>query len=236
MAGHSHWAGIKYKKGRADRQRSKIFSKISREVTVSAKHGGKNPEMNARLRSAIQAAKTANMPKENIDRAISKSEINQGSNYDSLRYEGFGAENVAVIIETLTDNKNRTASNLRTIFQKFNFGLGETGSASHQFRQVGIIRIDKNKVTDEKILEIAINDGADDCISTDFFHEITTKKENFYKVKTKIEKRISDFISAEIGWKPLNKIVLNKEKSKVAIDFLERLEDDDDVQNVYTNF
>ena len=125
---------------------------------------------------------------------------------------------------------------MRTIFQKFNFGLGETGSASHQFRQVGIIRIDKNKVTDEKILEIAINDGADDCISTDFFHEITTKKENFYKVKTKIEKRISDFISAEIGWKPLNKIVLNKEKSKVAIDFLERLEDDDDVQNVYTNF
>ena len=111
MAGHSHWAGIKYKKGRADRLRSKIFSKISREVTVSAKHGGKNPEMNARLRSAIQAAKTANMPKENIDRAISKSEINQGSNYDSLRYEGFGAENVAVIIETLTDNKKRTASN-----------------------------------------------------------------------------------------------------------------------------
>ena len=145
MAGHSHWAGIKYKKGRADKQRSKIFSKFSKEITVAAKLGSKDPDMNPRLRSAIQAARTVNMPKDNIERAISKSEVNKNLDYNSLLYEGFGPEKIAIMIEALTDNKNRTASNIRTIFQKFGGNLGESGVASHQFKQVGVIRIDKKK-------------------------------------------------------------------------------------------
>ena len=141
MAGHSHWAGIKYKKGRADKQRSKIFSKISKEITVAAKLGDKDPNMNPRLRSAIQLARWANMPKENVESAISKSTANQNINYDHLRYEGMGPGKIFIIVEALTDNKNRTASNIRTIFQKHGGSLGTTGVASHGFKQLGIIRI-----------------------------------------------------------------------------------------------
>ena len=235
MAGHSHWAGIKHRKGRADKLRSKIFSKLSKEITVAAKLGSKDPEMNPRLRSAIQAARIANMPKDNIERAINKSEVNKNLNYNSLLYEGFGPEKIAIIIETLTDNKNRTASNIRTIFQKFGGNLGETGVASHQFKQSGVIRIDKNKISDNDILELAINGGAEDCLSNESHHEITTKKDNFYKVKIEIEKKIQEFISANIEWIPINKISLDKEKTKSVLNFLETLEDDEDVQHVYAN-
>ncbi len=235
MAGHSHWAGIKHRKGRADKLRSKIFSKLSKEITVAAKLGSKEPDMNPRLRSAIQAARIANMPKDNIKRAINKSEINKNLNYNSLTYEGFGPEKIAIIIEALTDNKNRTASNIRTIFQKFGGSLGETGVASHQFKQVGVIRIDKKKITDNDILELAINSGAEDCISNNLDHQIITKKNNFYNVKTLIEKKIQEFISSGIEWVPTNKISLSEEKTKSVIDFLEVLEDDDDVQHVYAN-
>ena len=172
MAGHSHWAGIKHKKGKADKQRSKIFSKLSKEITVAAKLGEKDPSMNPRLRSAIQAARSSNMPKENIERAIDKSSINTELNYEKLRYEGFGPEKVAVIVETLTDNKNRTASNIRTIFQKAGGSLGTQGSASHNFNQLGIIKIDKKEVSNERILELAIEAGADECITNSDFHEI----------------------------------------------------------------
>ena len=144
MAGHSHWAGIKHKKGRADKERSKIFSKLSREITVAAKLGDKDPDMNPRLRTAIQAAKQANMPKDNISRAISKSEMNSDKNYESLRYEGFGPSNVALIIETLTDNKNRSASSIRTVLQKKGGRLGESGSTTHMKANYRIIHIDKN--------------------------------------------------------------------------------------------
>ena len=143
MAGHSHWAGIKYKKERADKQKSKIFSKISREITVAAKLGDKDPDMNPRLRSAIQLARSVNMPKENIERAIKKSEANPNINYNLLRYEGTGPGKIYVIVETLTDNKNRTASNIRAIFQKHGGSLGIIGVASHNFKQLGIIRIEK---------------------------------------------------------------------------------------------
>ena len=235
MAGHSHWAGIKHKKGRVDKQRSKIFSKLSKEITVAAKLGSKDPDMNPRLRSAIQAAKVANMPKDNVERAVNKSELNKDLNYTSIVYEGFGPEKIAVIIEALTDNKNRTASNIRTIFQKNGGNLGSTGVASHQFKQVGIIRIDKNKISDNDILELAINGGAEDCLSTGMYHEIITLKENFYKVKTEIEKTIQDFVSSGIEWLPLNKVTLDQEKTKSVLNFLELLEDDDDVQYVYAN-
>jgi YebC/PmpR family DNA-binding regulatory protein len=235
MAGHSHWAGIKHKKGKADKQRANLFSKLSREITVAAKLGDKDPDMNARLRSAIQAARAANMPKDNIERAIDKSSISANENFENLRYEGFGPDKIAVIVETLTDNKNRTASNIRTIFQKHGGNLGTQGSASHNFNQLGVIKIDKKEISDEKIFELAIESGADECISNDDFHEIHCTKGEIYNVKKKIETTIRNFISTEIEWKPLNSIVVSKDKIEVATEFLETLENDDDVQNIYTN-
>ncbi len=235
MAGHSHWAGIKHRKGRADKQRSKVFSKLSKEITVAAKLGSKEPDMNPRLRSAIQAARSANMPKENIERAVNKSEFNKNLNYESIIYEGFGPEKIAVIVEALTDNKNRTASNIRTIFQKNGGNLGTTGVASHQFKQVGVMRIDKKIISDNGMLELAINGGAEDCYSNSSYHEVITLKENFYKVKIEIEKAIKEFYSSGIEWIPINKISLDKEKTQSVLSFLELIEDDEDVQHVYTN-
>jgi len=235
MAGHSHWAGIKHRKGRADKQRSKIFSKLSKEITVAAKLGSKDSDTNPRLRSAIQAARSANMPKENIERAVRKSEFSKNLNYDSIIYEGFGPERIAVIVEALTDNKNRTASNIRTIFQKNGGNLGTSGVASHQFKQAGVIRINKNVISDNDILELAINGGAEDCYSNSLYHEVITLKGNFYKVKIEIEKIIKEFYSSGIEWIPINKILLDQEKTQSVLNFLELIEDDDDVQNVYTN-
>ena len=235
MAGHSHWAGVKHRKGRADKQRSKIFSKLSKEITVAAKLGSRDPHTNPRLRSAVQSARSANMPKDNIERAINKSDTNKNLNYNSLVYEGFGPEKIAIIIETLTDNKNRTASNIRAIFQKFGGNLGESGVASHQFKQVGIIRIDKKIISENEILELAINSGAEDCFSNNSYHEVITKKDNFYRVKLEIEKKIQNFISAGVEWLPINKISLDEEKTRSVLNFLEKLEDDEDVQHVYAN-
>ena len=169
---------------------------------MAAKLGDKDPEMNPRLRSAVQAARSANMPKENIERAINKSSINSELNFENLRYEGFGPEKVAVIIEALTDNKNRTASSIRTIFQKAGGSLGTLGSASHNFDQLGIIKIDKNEISDEDILELAIEAGANECISNNIFHEIQCPVNEIYNVKKELEKKISNFISTEIEWIP----------------------------------
>ena len=235
MAGHSHWAGIKHKKGKADKKRSNMFSKLSREIIVAAKLGDKDPNMNARLRSAIQAARSANMPKENIERAIDKSLANVDSNFENLRYEGFGPDKIAVIVETLTDNKNRTASNIRTIFQKNGGSLGTQGSASHNFKQIGVIKIDKKEISEENILEIAIESGADECISHNDFHEIHCEMNEVYNVKKKLESTIQNFIFAGIEWKPLNNVQINKNKLEATTVFLETLEDNDDVQSVYTN-
>ena len=235
MAGHSHWAGIKHKKGKADKQRSKIFSKLSKEITVAAKLGDKDPDINPRLRSAIQAARSANMPKDNIERAIDKSSVITGSNFENLRYEGFGPEKVAVIVETLTDNKNRTASNIRTIFQKAGGSLGTKGSASHNFNQMGIIKVDKNEISDDEILELAIISGADECITKDEFHEIQCSVNEIYNVKKKLEKKIKNFISTELEWIPLNSVQASKEQQKNLIEFFELLEEDDDVQNIFSN-
>jgi YebC/PmpR family DNA-binding regulatory protein len=235
MAGHSHWAGIKHKKGRQDKERSKIFSKLSREITVAAKLGAKDPESNPRLRSAIQAAKQSNMPKDNIDRAISKSEMNLNQNFQNLRYEGFGPFNVAMIIETLTDNKNRAASNIRTILEKNGGSLGVSGSTAHLFFSCGVIQILKNKFSDEEILEIAINAGAKDCTSLSEYHEIISEKELFYKVKSEIEKKVETFAYSGIEWKPYEYIDLSEEQSKKIIKIIETLDEDDDVQNTFIN-
>ncbi len=235
MAGHSHWAGIKHKKGKADKQRSKIFSKLSKEITVAAKLGDKDPAMNPRLRSAIQSARSANMPKDNIERAIDKSSINTGSNYENLRYEGFGPDKVAVIVETLTDNKNRTASNIRTIFQKAGGSLGTQGSASHNFIQKGVIKINKEEISDEELFELAIEAGADEYFKKDQFHEIHCSVNEIYNVKKNLENKIINFVSTEIEWIPLNNIKVSKEQEENLIEFFERLEDDDDVQNIFSN-
>ena len=235
MAGHSHWAGIKYKKGREDKQRSKIFSKISKEITVAAKLGEKDPDMNPRLRSAIQMAKSANMPKENVERAISKSETNQNINYDYLRYEGVGPGKISIIVETLTENKNRTVSNIRTIFQKHGGNLGSQGVAIHKFKQSGVIRIEKTIISDKEILELAIEAEAEECISYQNYHEIFCAKEQFYKVQNVIEKKVYNFIYSGIKWIPVDHLDLNKDQYNLAIRLVESLEENDDVQNVYTN-
>ena len=235
MSGHSKWASIKHSKGKADKQRSKIFSKLSKEISVAAKLGDKDPDMNPRLRSAIQAARSANMPKDNIERAIDKSSVNTETNFENLRYEGFGPDKIAVIVEALTDNKNRTASNIRTIFQKSGGNLGTQGSASHNFNQLGIIKIEKKEISDEQIFELAIESGADECISNNNFHEIQCPMSEIYNVKKNLEKIIANFISTEIEWVPLNSVKVAKDRVEAAIEFLETLEDDDDVQNVYSN-
>ena len=235
MSGHSKWASIKHKKGKADKQRSKTFSKISKEITVAAKLGEKDPDMNPRLRSAIQTARSANMPKDNIERAIDKSSANTESNFENLRYEGFGPNKIAVIVEALTDNKNRTASNIRTIFQKSGGNLGTQGSASHNFNQIGVIKIDKKEISDEQVFEFAIESGAKECFSNDDYHEIQCDMNEIYNVKKKLEVTIQNFISTEIEWIPLNNVELDKDRADVATEFLATLEDDDDVQNVYAN-
>ena len=235
MAGHSHWAGIKHKKGRADKEKSKIFSKLSREITVAAKLGDKDPDINPRLRTAIQAAKAANMPKDNISRAISKSEGSSEKNYENLRYEGFGPFNTALIIETLTDNKNRSASSIRTALQKNGGRLGETGSTKHMFFNCGVIHIEKNKINEEELFEIATNAGAKDLKQVNNIHEIITEKEDFYKIKSKLEQKIEKFLYSQIEWRALNFVKLDNEQSKKMIEIFSILEELDDVQNIYSN-
>jgi len=236
MAGHSHFKNMMHRKGRADKIRSKLFTKLSREITVSAKLGTSDPEMNPRLRAAVQAARAANMPKDNIERAIKKSQGNIDNSYEFSRYEGFGPGRTGVIIEVLTDNKNRSVSNIRTIFQKFGGTLGETGSVSYQFEQIGQIKIKKELMSTNDALEIAINSGAEDCVTTDLHHEINCKKEEFNSVREQIEKKIKDLSFAGLIWNPLSKVNLDKEAFTKVVNFLEQIEDDDDVQNVFTNF
>ena len=235
MAGHSHWAGIKHKKGRADKERSKIFSKLSREITVAAKLGDKDPDMNPRLRTAIQAAKQSNMPKDNIARAISKSQMSNEKNYENLRYEGFGPFNVAFVIETLTDNKNRSASSIRTVLQKNGGRLGEAGSTTHLFNNCGVIHIEKTKCSEDEIFELATNSGAKDCFHLKNTHEIISEKEDFYKVKSEFEKKLDNFQYSGIEWRSISYLSLNKDQSEKILEILESLEELDDVQNIYTN-
>ena len=191
--------------------------------------------MNPRLRTAIQAAKQANMPKDNIIRAISKSELSENKNYENLRYEGFGPFNTALIIETLTDNKNRSASSIRTILQKNGGRLGESGSTTHLFNNCGVIHIEKNKISEEEVFNIAITSGAKDCLKINNFHEILTEKGDFYKIKTELEKKVDNLAYSAVEWRATNFLNLTREQSKKMIDVLSALEELDDVQNIFTN-
>ena len=176
------------------------------------------------------------MPKGNIQKAIEKSKISTDFNYENIRYEGFGPYRIAVIVETLTNNKNRTASNIRTIFQKNGGSLGAQGSSSHNFQQLGVIKIDKSEISEDKIFELSIEAGANECYSNEYFHEIQCDMNKIYNVKKKIEKNINNFLSTDIEWIPLNNVEINDESKEDTIKFLETLEEDEDVQNVYTNF
>ena len=235
MAGHSHWAGIKHKKGRQDKERSKLFSKLSREITVAAKLGDQDPNTNPRLRAAIQLAKQANMPKDNIERAINKSKSILNKNYQSLRYEGFGVSNTALIIETLTDNKNRTASKIRTVLQKNGGRLGENGSTSHLFYNCGVIQFNKEFFKDEQAMELAINAGAKECVSNSQFHEITCEMKDFYKVKNMVEEKVDQLSYSAIEWRSYNNIELSEDNKSKALIMLNNLDEIEDVQNIYIN-
>ncbi len=235
MAGHSHWAGIKHKKGKADKQRSKIFSKLSKEITVAAKLGDKDPAMNPRLRSAIQAARSANMPKDNIERAIDKSSINSELNFENLRYEGFGPEKVAVIVETLTDNKNRTASNIRSIFTKNGGSLGETGSVSFMFERLGQVTFESKVTSFDNFFEIAIESDAEDVIKSKEGFVVFCKPEKLHSTINTLNCHFGEPYSGKLIWKPKDVISLNEEEEIKLKRIVESLEDCDDAQNIFTN-
>ncbi len=236
MAGHSHWAGIKHKKGKADKIRSKLFSKLSREIMVSAKLGLPDPTMNARLRAAILAAREANMPKDNIERAIKKSQGASEENYDAVTYEGFAPGGVAVMVEVLTDNKNRITSNLRSIFEKNGGSLAGPGSVAYQFEKLGLIQIKKEFSTEDQMLELVTELNTKDFeISKDYF-EIYTEVKDLHVVQVELEKKFKELSFSGVVWKPKVLVSVNKEVFKSIINLIELIEDDDDVQKVYSNF
>jgi YebC/PmpR family DNA-binding regulatory protein len=238
MSGHSKWSTIKHKKGAADAKRGKIFTRILKEMTVAARMGGGDVAGNARLRAAVAEAKASNMPKDNIERAIKRGtgEI-EGLTYEELTYEGYGPGGVAVIVETLTDNTNRTTPEIRHIFEKQGGNLGTPGSVKFQFDKKGYFAVEKSVVGEDKLMEIALEAGADDLQAEDAeVFEIYTTPENFESVRQALEKAGITTVEAKLGMIPQNYISLDESKSKSVMKLLENLDDHDDVQNVWSNF
>ena len=237
MAGHSHWAGIKHKKGKADKQRSKIFSKLSKEITVAAKLGDKDPAMNPRLRSAVQAARSANMPKDNIERAIKKGEGNDpDSNYEEVRYEGYGPDGVAIIVEALTNNKNRTAAEVRSTFSKYGGNLGETGSVSFGFKRLGSITLNKKNINEEELFDFIVENGSEDYELNDDEYNIYCDQKILHQLNQKIIERFGQTNFTGLIWKSENDISVSKDKADTLFKLLNILEDNEDVQAVSSNF
>lgn len=238
MSGHSKWATTKHQKGIADAKRSKVFTKIQREIAVAVKLGDPNPDFNPRLRNAIILAKSKNMPKDKIEAAIKRaSSAGEVDNYEEVRYEGYAPSSVALIVETLTDNRNRTVSNIRSYFTKSGGALVEIGSVSYMFDKVGIIGYEGNKISEEEMLELAIDAGADNVESSSKWHEIITEPSNFASVRNTIMSKLGDPNEAKITWKPQNTVVVDDvEKADKLLKLIEKLEDDDDVQQVIGNF
>jgi YebC/PmpR family DNA-binding regulatory protein len=236
MAGHSQFKNIMHKKGRADAARAKLFSKLAREVTVSAKMGLPDPEHNPRLRAAILAARAENMPKDNIERAIKKAQGGDTENYDEIRYEGYGPGGVAIIVEALTDNRNRTASEVRSFFTKHGGSLAETGAVSFMFSRVGVIEYPAGKGSADDMLEAAIEAGADDVLSTSSAHEIIAAAEDLHDVVRALESKFGEPRKAALVWRPQNTVAVDDESGEKILKLIETLEDSDDVQNVYANF
>ena len=236
MAGHSQFKNIMHRKGRQDAVRAKLFSKLAKEITVAAKMGDPNPDSNARLRLAVQNAKALSMPKDNIQRAINKSQGGDSENYDEIRYEGYGPGGVAVIVETLTDNRNRTASNVRAAFTKNGGAMGETGSVSFMFDRVGQILYPASAGSADKVLEAAIEAGADDCQSDEEGHVIVCAFGDLGAVSSALEAALREAEEVKIIWKPQNNVPVDEEKAATLMKLIGVLEDDDDVQNVFANF
>ena len=236
MAGHSKFKNIQFRKGAQDKKRSKLFSKLAREITAAAKMGMPDPAMNARLRTAVATARAQNMPKDNIERAIKKSQEAGGANYEAVRYEGFGAGGVGVIVEALTDNRNRTASEVRSIFAKFGGNLGETGAVSFNFDKLGAIEFDQDKATADEMLEAAIEVGADDVESSDDGHIVYCNPDELHQVAKALEARFGEARAIQITWRPKTNVPIDEETGQKLLRMIDGLEDLDDVQNVYANF
>jgi len=236
MAGHSQFKNIMHRKGRQDAQKSKLFGKLAREITVSAKMGLPDPDMNARLRAAIIAARAENMPKDNIDRAVKKALGNDGESYEQIRYEGYGPGGIAVIVEVLTDNRNRTAGEVRSAFTKSGGNLAETGAVSFMFDHVGVIEYDAKIASGEAMFEAALEAGADDVVSSDNGHEIYAAQDRFGSVAKALEAKFGEPRKASLVWRPQNTVTVDDEQGEKVIKLIDNLNEHDDVQNVYANF
>jgi YebC/PmpR family DNA-binding regulatory protein len=236
MAGHSQFKNIMHRKGRQDAARSKVFGKLSREITVAAKLGMPDPAMNPRLRMAILAARAENMTKDTIERAIKKAAGGDGETYDEIRYEGYGPGGVAVIVEVLTDNRNRTASDVRSTFSKSGGNLAETGAVSFMFDHVGVVEYDASAASADAMLEAAIEAGADDVVSGDDGHQVFTTPETLRDVAKALETKFGEARKAALVWKPQNTVAVDDDNGEKLLRLIETLEDHDDVQNVYANF
>jgi YebC/PmpR family DNA-binding regulatory protein len=236
MAGHSQFKNIMHRKGRQDKARSKLFGKLAREITVSAKLGLPDPAFNPRLRAAVLAARAENMPKDNIDRAIKKSQGTDTENYDEIRYEGYGPGGVAVIVEALTDNRNRTAGEVRAIFSKNGGNLAETGAVSFMFNHIGAVEYDAKAATADAMLEAAIDAGAEDVVSNEEGHQVFTTPDTLNDVAKVLEAKFGEPRKSSMLWKPQNTIALDDEAGEKVLKLIESLDDSDDVQNVYANF
>ena len=236
MAGHSQFKNIMHRKGRQDAMRSKMFSKLAREITVAAKQGMPDPDMNPRLRLAIQNAKAESMPKDNIQRAINKASGGDAENYEEVRYEGYGPGGVAVIVEALTDNRNRTASSVRSTFTKAGGALGETGSVSFSFDRVGEITYKPSVGDADSVMEAAIEAGAEDVTSDEEGHTIICGFEDIGEVSKALEASLGEAETVKVIWKPQNNVPVDEDRAQSLMKLIDTLEDDDDVQNVYSNF
>lgn len=236
MAGHSKFANIKHRKGAQDKKRSAMFSKLSREITVAAKMGTPDPDMNPRLRLAVNNAKGQSMPKDNIQRAIDKAVGSDDENYEEIRYEGFGPGGVSLIVETLTDNRNRTVTNVRTIFSRNGGNMGESGSVAHGFERVGLIVYPSTAGDEEKILEAAIEAGADDVETSENSHDIWTGMEELHEVAGSLEKALGEPATVKLAWKPSVQVDMDAENAVKLLNLIDVLEDDDDVQTVWGNY
>jgi YebC/PmpR family DNA-binding regulatory protein len=236
MAGHSQFKNIMHRKGRQDAAKSKLFGKLAREITVSAKLGVPDPGMNPRLRAAIIAARAENMPKDNIERAIKKAAGGDTETYEEIRYEGYGPGGVAVIVEVLTDNRNRTAGEVRATFTKSGGNLAETGAVSFMFDHVGVIEYDAKAANAEAMFEAALEAGADDVVSTDDSHEVYAKPDHFGSVAKALEQKFGEPRKAQLTWRPQNTVAVDDEQGEKMLKLIDNLNEHDDVQNVYANF
>jgi YebC/PmpR family DNA-binding regulatory protein len=236
MAGHSKFKNIMHRKGAQDKKRSAQFSKLSREITVAAKMGMPDPDMNPRLRAAVNAAKAQSVPKDNIQRAIDKATKGDGDNYEEVRYEGYGPGGVALIVEALTDNRNRTATNVRTAFSKNGGNLGASGAVSHGFERLGLIEYPGKVGDEEKILEAAIEAGADDVESDEGGHQIWTSVDSLHEVARALEGVLGEAEAVKLAWKPNIKADVGEDEARTLLKLIDTLDDDDDVQTVWGNY